>query len=166
MTIFDEHNEKPEEISKSERKRQMHRLQALGEKLVTLSIDQLNKIPMDDVLKQAILEAKNISSHGGKRRQLQYIGKLMRSTDAEPIENAINSFELKSKQSKATFHQIERWRDKLIEEQDDTVQAFLAQYPKADRQRLRQLARNAMKKISGADTELFRYLREIIEKSK
>ncbi len=157
------HDEAPEGPSKSERKRQMLALQKLGEKLVNLSPDVLAKIPLDNTLKTAILEARTITKHEAKRRQLQYIGRLMRDTDPAAIEAAIDALESKSKLSKAKFHQMERWRDILIAEEDDAVQRFLEQYPSTDRQQLRQLVRNAKKPMKGADTELFRYIRKIIE---
>ncbi len=156
-------NEMPERPSKSERKRQMTALQKLGEKLVNLSLDLLAKIPLDNTLKTALLDARKITSHEAKRRQLQYIGRLMRDIDSAPIEAALEDLESKSKLSKAKFHQMERWRDTLIAEEDDALQRFLEQYPHADRQQLRQLTRNAKKTLKGADTELFRYIRKIIE---
>lgn len=157
------YNEEPERPSKSERKRQMLALQKLGEKLVTLSPDLLAKIPLDEPLRAALLDARIIKSHEAKRRQLQYIGRLMRDTDPAPIEAAIAALESKSKISKAKFHQMERWRDLLIAEEDDALQQFLEQYPNTDRQQLRQFIRNAKKALPGADTELFRYIRKIIE---
>lgn len=141
----------------------MTALQEIGEKLVDLPAAQLEKIPLDSTLADAIAAARAITSHEGRRRQLQYIGRLMRDVDPEPIQAALEKLELKSRQSKAHFHQVERWRDKLIAEDDDTLQEFLEQYPNADRQHLRQLVRNAKKVTTGADTELFRYLRKIIE---
>jgi len=159
------HDEAPESPSKSERKRRMLALQKLGETLVNLSPDLLAKIPLNDTLKTAILEARVITKHEAKRRQLQYIGRLMRDTDPVPIEAAIDALESKSKLSKAKFHQMERWRDTLIAEEDDALQRFIEQYPHANRQELRQLVRNAKKVSKGADTELFRYIRKIIETS-
>jgi ribosome-associated protein len=149
-------------ISKSERKRQMIALQKLGETLVTLSSAQLDKIPLDPVLADAIKEARNLSSHEAKRRQLQYIGRLMRSVDPAPIQAAIDQFELKKGQSKALLHQIERWRDRLLAEDNKALEEFLNQYPEVDHQHMRQLVRNAKKALRGADTALFRYLRSIV----
>lgn len=159
------HKEEPERESKSERKRQMLALQKLGEQLVCLPPDHLAKIPLEGALKSAITEARAMTSHEGKRRQLQYIGRLMRHIDAEPIKAALLAIDLKSKLSKAKFHQMERWRDTLIAEEDEAIQKFLEQYPNTDRQQLRQLARNAKKAFKGADSELFRYIRKIIEAS-
>jgi ribosome-associated protein len=157
--------EKPERESKSERKRNMLALQKLGEKLVALSPEQLSKLPLDNTLKTAIHEAHGITSHEAKRRQLQYIGRLMRHIDAEPIQAALQDLALQSNLSKAKFHQMERWRTLFISEEDVALQQFLEQYPHTDRQQLRQLVRNAKKAIPGADTALFRLIRKIIEEA-
>ncbi|MCD6038907.1 MAG: uncharacterized protein K0S27_307 [Gammaproteobacteria bacterium] len=156
-------NNVPPRDSKSERKRQMIALQKIGEILVTLPAAQLLKIPLNEVLLEAITVARSLTSHNAKRRQLQYIGRLMRDVeDIASIQTALDKFALKSQQSKAKFHQIERWRDKLVEEQDATLDQFLQQFPDVDRQHLRQLIRNA-KKNSLPDKELFRYLQNVID---
>jgi ribosome-associated protein len=148
--------------SKSQRKRDMTALQKMGETLVRLPAAQLSKIPLEPVLAEAITQAQKLTSHEAIRRQMQYIGKLMRFVDPEPIQAALEKIESKSKQSKAHFHLIERWRDRLIVEDDAALQAFLEAFPESGRQHLRQLVRNAKKRTS-ADTELFRYLRKMIE---
>lgn len=160
----------PEPESKSQRKKQMLALQKIGEILVELPEQQLAKIPLESPLKEAILEARRISSHEGRRRQLQYIGKLMRNIDPQPIQIAIDKVQHKDKQSKSQFHQMERWRDKFIQEGDAVLQEFMQKYPMVDLQHLRQLIRNAQKEMktgknTGADTQLFRYLREVMTAS-
>lgn len=153
----------PLQDSKSKRKRQMIALQKIGEALVTLSAAQLSKIPLDSVLLEAIIAARSFSSNEAKRRQLQYIGRLMREIeDITSIQAALDKLTLKSQQSKAQLHQIERWRDKLVEADDQALQEFLLQFPHADRQQLRQLIRNAKKKES-PDRELFRYLKSMVD---
>lgn len=160
------HNLPPDERpSKSHRKREMLALQKLGEILVELPISQLQKIPLNGQLADAIHTARSLTSHEAKRRQMQYIGRLMRDTDPKPIEEALAKVKVKDQQIKAQFHQVERWRDILIAEGDDQLQAFLGKFPETDRQQLRQLIRNAQQKKKGADTELFRYLRHLIEKN-
>lgn len=153
---------KNERISKSERKRQMLALQKMGEMLVTLSPAQLEKIPLDPTLAAAIEQARELTIHEAKRRQMQYIGRLMRDIDPEPIKTALDQFQLKKGQSKALLHQIERWRDRLIADDDQAFQAFLNEFHNVDHQHLRQLIRNAKKGARGADTALFRELRNII----
>ncbi len=114
--------------SKSKRKRDMIALQKIGEILVELPAAQLSKVPLDSALLEAIIAARTLPSHGAKRRQLQYIGRLMRDVeDVAPIQAAIDKFALKSQQGKAKFHQIERWRDKLVVGEDDVMQEFLLQ---------------------------------------
>lgn len=158
----------PERESKTQRKKQMQALQKIGQTLVELSEAQLAKVPLPSPLDDAIQLARQIKNHEGKRRQLQFIGKLMRSVDVEPIQEALDKVQMKDQLSKAKFHQVERWRDRLIAEDDKTQQEFITKYPDTDRQQLRQLVRNAQQahkagKNTGADTALFRYLRDVIE---
>lgn len=160
----------PERPSKSQRKRDMTALQKLGEILVNLPAPQLAKIPLEGSLAEAVATARILKSREGLRRQLQYIGRLMRNIDAGPIEEALAVVQSKDQQGKARFHLTERWRDKLIAEGDKQLEEFLNKYPQADHQHLRQLVRKAHSdsatvKKSGADTELFRYLRQIIDPS-
>lgn len=159
----------PSDDSKSKRKREMQDLQKLGETLVNLTAADLAKIPLEGRLEEAIHAARTIKEHGAKRRQLQFIGKLMRHVDPAPIQEALASIQGKNNQSKVIFHQVERWRERLIAEGDTALQEFVTQYPDVDHQHMRQLIRNSQKentsgKNMGASTELFRYLRTIIEK--
>jgi len=128
--------------SKTSVKKQMHALHQLGQKLVALPDSQLKNIPMEEKLLDAINLAKKITKHGGLKRQIQYIGKLMRHVDAEPIEAAINDIENGHKQDSDLFHLKEQWRDQLIEGGNDKLSEFFEQYPTTDLQRLRQLVRN------------------------
>ncbi len=162
--------QEPEDLppSKSQRKRDMLALQKIGEVLVTLSASQLAKVPLEPSLADAVNAARAIKSHEGKRRQLQYIGKLMRHLDPAPIQAAIDKIQLKNHLNKSRFHQVERWRDRFIAEGDVLLQEFLQQYPQTEIQELRQLVRNAQKekeinKNGGAETALFRFLRDVIE---
>lgn len=150
--------------SKSQRKRDMIALQKIGEILVELPAPKLAKIPMSERLSDAVAEARALKSHEAKRRQMQYIGRIMRDEDPQPIEEALAKIQSKHQHDKAQFHQIERWRDKLKAEGDVQLEDFLNQFPNGDAQHLRQLTRNAQLKKVGADTELFRYLRQIILK--
>jgi len=138
-------------------------LQKLGEALVNLPAAQLAEIPLDPLLLEAVDAARSYKSHEAKRRQLQYIGRLMREIDPEPIQFALEKIQSKGKQAKAQFHQVERWRDKLIEDGDKALQPFLEKFPNTDHTRLRQLVRNAQQEKTGADTQLFRYLKQIID---
>lgn len=153
--------------SKSQLKREMHALQSLGEELVKLSKDQFEKVILPEDLHDAVIEARNIRQHGAHKRQLQYIGKLMRSIDPVPIQEQLDTLKGQSTQAAQTLHTIERWRDQLLDNGDQALEKLLAQYPQTDRQYIRQLLRNAHKEIKAnkppkSTRALFRYLREII----
>lgn len=158
-------------VSKSELKRQMTKLQKLGEELVNLSAADLAKIPMDEQLSEAIALAHKIrNKREGHRRQLQFIGKLMRTRDAKPLQEALDRVKGLDAQSKAAFHQLEQWRNQIVEQQDDAINTFIEKCPQADRQRLRQLARQARKEMEKqgapkAKRELFKYLRYLSQES-
>jgi ribosome-associated protein len=156
----------PERDSKTKRKHDMLALQKIGEILVELPAPQLAKIPLDARLADAVNEARRLKSREGIRRQLQYIGKIMRNTEIEPIVEALDKVQTRDQLSKAKFHQVERWRDKLIATGDTALQEFISKYPDTDAQHLRQLLRKAQADAkadtnSGGSTALFRYLLEI-----
>ncbi len=133
--------------SKSQRKREVNALQDLGTALEALPKDKLAKVPLPENLADALREAKRTTAHEGKRRQMQYIGKLMRSlTDEEvdAIRRVLATFVGASKAETARLHAIERWRDRLIAG-DDAVTEFIAAHPDTDVQALRTLVRNARK---------------------
>ena len=136
----EEHEEDLE--SKTSVKKQMHALLKLGKKLVALSDSQLANIPLDEKLLDAINLARKITKHGGLKRQMGYIGKLMRHVDAESIQSAIDEIENGYQQDNQLFHLKEQWRDKLIEGDNDEISEFIKQYPSTDIQRLRQIVRN------------------------
>ncbi|WP_455198817.1 ribosome biogenesis factor YjgA, partial [Kaarinaea lacus] len=153
--------------SKSQRKREMHALQSLGEELVKLPKEQFEKVTLPTDIHDAIVEARNIRQHGAHKRQLQYIGKLMRSIDPEPIQQQLDTLKGQSAQAARDLHNIERWRDQLLKDGDQTLKKLLQQYPRADSQHIRQLLRNAQKEFRDnkppkSTRALFRYLRDII----
>lgn len=150
--------------SKSQRKREVEALQDMGKALVELSKDTLMKMDLPEDLRGAVLEAKRITSHGAIRRQMQYIGKVMRGVDAEAIGAQLAAIRGESDAAKAEFHALERWRERLIAD-DNAVTEWLGRHPGADAQKLRQLVRNARKeaelgKPPKSSRELFRLLRE------
>lgn len=154
-------------VSKSQLKRQSHARQSLGEELVGLNKDQLLKFELPEDLLQAIRTAQNIKQHGARKRQLQYIGKLMRNIDVEPIQQKMEDLQGISAQAIAKQHKTEQWRQRLIDEGDDALQALLDDWPNIDRQHIRQLVRSAQKEISNhkppkAFRELYKYLREFV----
>jgi len=152
-------------VSKTRKKREMHELQALGVALVRLSDSQLEAIEIPEQLREALLEAKRIRSHEAKRRQMQYIGRLMRELDPAPIRARLAELEGNSAQATARHRRLEAWRERLLGD-DAALTAFAAEYPRADLQVLRTLIRNARKeaglgKPPRASRELFRTLKEI-----
>jgi len=154
----------PEIVSKTRRKREMHELQALGVALVALPEGMLQAMALDSRLLEAVLDAKRITAHEGKRRQIQYIGRLMRDVDPAPIRARIAELEGSSAQATARHRRLEGWRERLIAD-DEALTAFAAEHPGADLQALRTLIRNARKEASlgkppHAFRELFRVLKE------
>lgn len=155
--------------SKSQRKREVNALQDLGSALEALPKDKLAKVPLPETLADALREAKRITSHEGKRRQMQYIGKLMRALtdeDVEAIRRVMATFVGASKAETARLHAIERWRDRLIAS-DDAVTEFIAAHPDTDVQALRTLVRNARKEAQLAkpprsSRELFQMVKQTL----
>lgn len=166
---FDWEDEDQEEIiwvSKSEIKRDAEDLKQLGEKLVNLTKANLTKVPLDDSLKDAIELAQRLQKEA-RRRQLQYIGKLLRSIDAEPIREALEKIENKHNQQQAMLHKLEILRDELIAKGDAVLTDLLNEHPSADRQQLRNLIRAAQKekeqnKPSKAYREIYQILKTLI----
>ena len=153
--------------SKTQRKKEMTALQELGEELCRLNADQLAEVPIPDELREAIVEAQRIRQHGGKKRQMQYIGRLMRGVDAAPVREKLASWRGLSTDAKASLHRVERWRDRLLED-ETAVGEFVAAFPHSDLQHLRSLLRAIRKerelnKPPRQYRELFRVLRESME---
>ena len=158
MTVQDE------VISKTKRKQEMTELQSLGAKLVELPESQLAGMPMDEALRDAVLEARRIKSHEAKRRQMQYIGRLMREVDSAPLRERLEAITGHSAQAAAQHRRLESWRERLLAD-DEALTAFAAEFPAADLQAVRTLIRNARKeqkeaKPPRAYRELFRVIKE------
>jgi len=164
----DETDNEPTEYrgpSKSQLKRDMTALQDLGAELVELSRERLAKIDMPERLRDAILEAQRITKHEARRRQMQYIGKIMREIDPAPLREAMDEVKGVSAAANARQHRLEKLRTQLMED-EATFGDVARAYPAADIQHLRQLRRNALKeaeqgKPPRAFRELFRQLREL-----
>ena len=153
--------------SKSQRKADAHALQSLGTKLIGLHPAQLDQVPLPDILREAVDTARRIRSHEARRRQLQYIGKLMRNVDAAPIRAKIDSWQSAAVESTTRQHLLERWRDRLLTEPDALAELAVA-FPAADRQQVRTLIRNAQRereqnKPPRSYRALFQLLRDIIQ---
>ncbi len=151
--------------SKSQRKRDMHALQALGERLVELPASQLERIDLPPELVDAIALARRITAHEGRRRQLQYVGKLMRRVDPDVIRAQLEVDDAQHRLETAVMHAAERWRDALIES-PERVAEFVARYPAAART-LHPLVRAARTEHAKQQRgrhyrELYRELREVL----
>ena len=158
-----------EKPSKTQRKREMHELQALGVRLVELNSEQLAAVGLPEGLRDAIEFARRTTKHEARRRQMQYIGKLMRSIDPEPIREKLKIWDGVSAQHTAQQHRVERWRDRLLED-ETAVDELVRTHPGIDTRHLRALARKARdERAAGspprAYRELFRALREIVVES-
>ena len=168
-TEFEQEYERP---SKSELKRQMTVLQKLGEELVNEARDRVKRVPMPEDVRDAILECQQIKDHEGRRRQLQYVGKKMRTLDEEEvaaIQRTIDSWKGLSKADTANMHAMERRRDKLLTD-DKALTVLLSENPELDVQHLRTLIRNARKeqaenKPPKAYREIFQILKQIAKKN-
>lgn len=160
-------DEELQEKSKSQRKREMTALQDLGKRLTLLSEARLADFPLDEDLRQALREYNHIRKNEAKRRQLQYIGKLMRNADHEGIEVCFEAIAAEGRRSVQQEHLAESWRDRLLQGNPDEITAFLDAYPATDRQEFRNLVRSALqekknKKPPTQARKLFRFVRETI----
>ncbi len=151
--------------SKSELKRQSSALQDLGEELMHLPDEQLIALNLPDELLEAVRLGRSITAHGGLKRQRKYIGKLLRKQDMEPVQAALQALRNRTANATHEHHQLERWRDRLMAEGDAGINAYMAENPDADRQKLRQLVREIAREREQnqpprAARLLFRYLRD------
>lgn len=153
--------------SKSQKKRDAAALQALGKQLIALDEAVLDTLPLTEVLRQALQDAKRVKSHGATRRQMQLIGKLMRSADHDAIAAAFAALQAEDAAQTTQFHVAELWRDKLLEGGTAALSEFIDTFQPEDIQYLRQL----IKKACSATVEvqqktlrrtLFRYIRPYV----
>lgn len=152
--------------SKTKLKKQMHALQELGEQLTRLPADKLDELDLPERLRDAIAEYKRIHKFGAQSRQMQYIGRLMREVEPGPIQAKLDAWNGSSRQHTAWLHQVERWRERLLEDAGALTE-LLAEHPEADAPHLRALIRNAHKekelnKPPRSYRELFQALRELL----
>lgn len=152
--------------SKSQRKRDNQALQETGVQLVALNADQLARLGLPERLLSAVVAAQRIRDFEGRRRQMQYIGKLMREVDPAPIRAKLAQWHGVAREHTATQHLIERWRVRLLSD-DGALTQFAAEYPRGELQRLRSLVASVKRERAAGRAprnyrELFRVLREII----
>lgn len=157
-----------ERPSKTQRKKASHELQDLGEALVALPEGRVAALALSEPLRDAVAEYRRTRSHEGRRRQLQYIGKLMRGVDTTAIRQAVDDMRLGRAKDALALHEAERWRAELLAT-DGAVGDFIARHPQVDAQQLRTLVRNARKDAAQAPEqrsgrayrELFQFIRQV-----
>lgn len=155
-----------ERPSKTQRKKEMHELQALGERLVVLNPSQLREIGLPANLLTAVEDAKRFTRHEARRRQMQYIGRLMRDVDAGLIREKLKIWDGISHEHVARQKRVERWRDRLLED-EESIGELAREHSGLDVPRLRSLVRKARDERAEGGTprnyrELFRLLRDIL----
>ena len=155
--------------SRSQQRREALEVLELGERLALLSDAQLARLPIPDTLLPHIVETRRITSHIARKRQLAYLAKQMRREDEETlhaIRDALDAQGETARREVAAIHRVEQWRERLLDGGDEALAQLLDQHPRADRQHLRQLVRNALQerrlnKPPHAYRELFRELRAL-----
>jgi len=161
-------SEEPVLASKSQRRREALELRSLALRLIKLSQARLDRIPLDDAVRAAIMDARQIKSNIARKRQMQYAAKLLRRTDAEPILDALDEFENEARKLTGRQHRSEAWRDFLLGSGDEAVGSLIRQRADTDTQAIRQLIRNADRELKSgkppaAARALFRILRVMDE---
>ncbi|MNE00026.1 hypothetical protein D3C80_924210 [compost metagenome] len=156
------------EKSKSQVKRELHALVDLGERLTTLKPDLLAKLPLTDGMRRALADAPKHTANIARKRHLQFIGKLMRDQDTDAILVLLDQLDASTRQYNERFHNLERWRDRLIAGDDAVLEKFVVDYPDADRQQLRSLIRQAQHEVAqnkppASSRKIFKYIRELDE---
>ncbi|UJB20770.1 MULTISPECIES: ribosome biogenesis factor YjgA [Lysobacter] len=156
--------------SRSQNRREALETLALGEKLVSLTEAQLAKLPVPEALLPHIRDCKRITSHVAHKRQLAFLAKQMRREDdaaMDALRDALDENGEAARREIAAMHRIEQWRERLLVDGDSALAELLSEYPGADRQRLRQLARNTLEerkrnKPPHSFRELYRELRTVM----
>ncbi|MGA8053811.1 MAG: ribosome biogenesis factor YjgA [Burkholderiales bacterium] len=154
--------------SKTQRKREMHELQALGERIVAVGETRLDAMELPERLREAVVAAHRISSHEGRRRQLQYIGRLMREVDPEPIRARLDAWQNAAATHAAEHRRAEAWRERLLSDDPAALSELLIACPAIDEPRLRALVRDARHERAQAQPprrfrELFRFVKAAFE---
>lgn len=171
MNHNDEYSDDEEWVSKTQRKKEMHYRQSLGEKLIEVKPEEREQLNLPDELIAALEEAKRIRKNEALRRHKQYIGRLMRDMDLTEIEAYFTKVESAHQLNTRAFHELEQLRDDLINGDNTVIGNTIARFPEVDKQKLRQLVRNAKKEKQINETQgtsdnkqgraLFRFLRDL-----
>jgi len=172
MTTDFENNKAEKDLydgpSKSQLKRDSHHLVDVGEEILKLKAEEIHALDLPAALEEAISTALKIKSRSGLKRQRQYIGKLLRSIDSEHIELQLKRIQHRHDTNTAQFKRLEKWRDRLIENDKETLNEVISHFPDIDRQRINQLIRAAHQeknnnKPPAAARKLFKYLSELAD---
>ncbi|AQZ93446.1 ribosome biogenesis factor YjgA [Halopseudomonas phragmitis] len=172
MTEFHDEQQFDEDegVSKSQVKRELQALRDLGQRLLELKPEQLAKLELTDKLRLALAEAHRHTARGALKRHMSFVGKLMRDQDIEAIQAFVDRLDSSSQAHAQHFHQLERWRDRILSGNPDELEAFISSYPQAasERQTLRQLTRQAAKeakenKPPAAARKVFKLIRTLVE---
>ena len=152
--------------SRTKKKKAAEGLQKLGEQLLGLDDAQLNALDLPAELKAAVVQTRTIKSHGARRRQLQYIGRLMRSCEPNDVQEALNTAASREDDKRRRFKMVERWRDELVKGSDDRLAWVLANFSGIDQQQLNHLidcARGGSTRMNAREAarKLFRLLAEV-----
>jgi ribosome-associated protein len=152
-----------EPSSKSQRKRDMQALKDMATKLTTLPADQFSRL--DPAIAEAVDDARKIHRGSARRRQIQFIAKLLSRTDTQPIQDIIDSVDASSATYVARFHKLESWRERLVDEEPDAMQEVLTEFPDTDRQQFRALIRQAVaERKAGEQNRHFRRLFQFLKR--
>ena len=173
MSRRDQPQPLPDELppSRSQQRRDALEIFKLAETLAALSDAQLSRVPLSEELLSEVSRTRAVTSHIARKRATQFLAKQLRKldeADLEPIRRVLEHDRAEAHRDAASLHRVETWRARLIDDGDIALEELLALHPSADRQRLRQLARNArVERDAGkplhAYRELFRALRELFE---
>ena len=156
-----------EKVSRTRKKKAAQALQKLGEQLVCVNDAQFNSMELPEELMEAVAMARHMNSHEAKRRQLQYIGRLMREYDPADVQNALDKIEAGQAEKKRQFKLAERWRDELVAGSEERLAWISTRYPSIDAEELAGLVHNARGKRPGVNSKtagrmLFRFLIRIL----
>jgi len=158
--------EEPTLVSKSQRRRDALEVKSLAQELINLSQAKLGRVPLDDSVRAAVMEARAIRSNVARKRQMQYVAKLLRRDDPEPILLALEKFDGEAREITGRQHRCEAWRDFLLEAGDQAVSKLMEYRDATDTQAIRQLIRNASRETARnkppvSSRALFKILREM-----
>ena len=154
--------------SRSQKRKVAEEVQKLGERLLELTEERIKELELPEDLEEAVLFAKTIDSRAALKRQKQFIGKLMRKIDPEPIEAFFKKIDDRQKAVARSFHRLEKWRDRLVAGDEKIVGEILGKYPDCDGELLRSLSKQAQREKEAGKTpraarKLFKFLRQLVE---